>query len=210
MKSITSDESHATYLERLQSSPNYAGRRDFLSNTTWLPSASGGFRVGYSRLMKTMQISVVGQISASESTLDPFADTKTWTLPYDFANRLCTLTLVDPSSFGQSFHNGFLRAIANLCLLSETAPCPAFCKANPDFSCLDVAQLYNGRIVLRFPFFEKKVMLPALAFPFSLLTSVRSASLWSEMVRLTSPPRNLSILIFSQRFSIVRVLLRRG
>jgi hypothetical protein len=142
------------------------GRRDFLSNTTWLPSTSGGFRVGYSQLMKPMQISVVGQICAAESTLDPFADMMTWSLPHNFADRLCTLTLTNPSSFGQSFHIGFLRTITNLCHLSETATFPAFGKANPDFSCLDVSQLYNGRIVFHFPFFEKKVKLPALAFHF--------------------------------------------
>lgn len=141
----------------MQSCPHYAGRKDFLSKTTWLPSASEGFFVGSSTLMEPMEISIIGQIDSSKSSLDPLADIMTWSLPNNFANRFCTMTISNPWLFGTSLKYDFLRAVSNLRLLSESIAFPPFSRKIPKFNCLDVSQLYQDRIVLQWPFFEMKV-----------------------------------------------------
>jgi hypothetical protein len=152
------DETLPSYLERLRLTPDYAGRKDFISNTTWIPSTSAGFCLANSKLMNPMHVSVVGQLCATNSALDPFGSTTTWSLPKTFADQLCTFTITDPWLFGASFHNDFLRAIKHLCVLSDSPTFPSFGQPNfNDTSCLDIEQLYNGRLVLHIPFFRKRV-----------------------------------------------------
>lgn len=151
------DEILTDYIVQMQSSPHYAGRKDFLSKTTWLPTTSEGFCVGSSTLMEPMEVSIIGQIDSSNSSLDPLADIMNWSLPKNFANRLCTVTISNPWLFERSLKNDFLHAVSNLCLLSESIAFNSFSHENSNFSCLDVSQLYQNRIVLKWSFFEMKV-----------------------------------------------------
>ena len=152
-----SDVSLEDYLDNLRLSPGYAGTRRFISRTTWLPSISGGFFVGDSKLQNPMQISVVGQISQSESSLNPFEKMPTWTLPKDFDHHVCSFNLTNPVLFGSNFQKDFNQSLKNIRLLSESITFPSFDRQNHTESCVHVDKLYNNCLVLHFPFFHKLV-----------------------------------------------------
>jgi hypothetical protein len=114
--------------------------------------------------MKPLLITIVGQISVHESSLEPFAAGTNWSLLPDFAERNLKLAIVDPWLFDDMAHDDFLRAINNLCLLSESIVFPSFCQSTPFKRVLNVERLYQDIIILFFPFFKQKVRLLLIRF----------------------------------------------
>ena len=136
------------------------GRGDFISNTTWLPSASGStFHLGISKQMSPRKFTVISQICDHKSSFDPFATVNGWFLPSNIGDATLTLAIADPWTFNPSLHKDFLRATQNLRLLTELVTFPSFGQSFGIRKTLDVEQLYNDLIVLHIPFFRQKVFL---------------------------------------------------
>jgi hypothetical protein len=139
---------------------NYAGRMGFISNTTWLPTmTTGGFCIGDSRTTKPMDITLVGQISPEHSLLNPFMKAARWSLLPDFPDCVLKLSIVDPWTFGHSFHADFIQATHNLRLISESSSFPSGSKHDTVEPFLDMNELFEDCINLHYPFFRKNVTL---------------------------------------------------
>jgi hypothetical protein len=153
------DETLSSYCAQLRGLVDYAGRLDFISSTTWLPAASRGYCIGNCRTSKTMDIVLLGQISAQQSSLNPFAMAAGWSLPFDFADHMLQLSIVDPWTLSSDFHTDFRRAMRNLRLISQTVPFPGSSISDPlaRGTSLHIEDLLNEHIVLRFPFFHQIV-----------------------------------------------------
>ena len=136
------------------------GRGDFISNTTWLPSASGStFHLEISKQMSPRKFTIVSQICDHKSSFDPFATVNGWSLLSNIGDTTLTLAITDPWTFDPSLHRDFLQATQNLQLLTESVTFPTFGQSFGIRKTLDVEQLYNDLIVLHIPFFCQKVFL---------------------------------------------------
>ena len=144
------------------------GRGDFISNTTWLPSASGStFHLGINKQMTPGKFTIVGQICDHKSSFDPFATVNGWSLPSNIGDTTSTLAITDPWTFNSSLHRDFLRATQNLQLLTESVTFLSFGQSFGIRKTLDMEQLYNDLIVLHITFFHQKVFLLLLLLTIS-------------------------------------------
>ena len=151
------NESLQSYGECLRDSLCYAGQKNLISNTTWLPTASGStFHLGLSKKMSPTKIVIVGQICAQNSKLDPFTTVNEWSLPTNIGDLTLQLTIGDPWTFSPLFHTDFLRATQNLRLLAESVTFPSLGQSFGIKKTLNMEQLYNDLIVLHIPFFRQK------------------------------------------------------
>jgi hypothetical protein len=164
---VVTGEPLQSYIDRLRSSVTYAGAKNFLSNTTWLPTSSGDALsscIGDTKSMKPMTMTILGVVS-HDSRLDPFKTIATCSISSTLTDQCLALTIIDPW-FVLGTQSHFLQAVKNIQLLSNTVPFPSLSCSRPAKAFLNIDQLYNDVIHLDIPFFRKKVCFFHISSPY--------------------------------------------